>query len=106
MVEDRVWQGPLKPTWGPYIKSHLLVPKNNRKYHNIIAAVRANWHILYKDGIPPIITEYSIAYVRLRFALLMEFHTGYDHTVLKGDRQDHMSLQSTLGIYRLTRPVQ
>jgi hypothetical protein len=68
--------------------------------------VSANRHTQEDAGIPLKVEEFSEACGGLLISLLIDFHSGYDQTMLPEDSWDCMAFQTAQGMYRPTRLVQ
>jgi hypothetical protein len=85
IIQLRIQQGLFEHAWGFYRNAHFLVPKRKKKYTFISSVVSANWYTLEDAWISLIIEEFSKAFARLPISSLIDFHSGYDQTMLHKD---------------------
>ena len=72
-------------------------------YHFILSAVSGNQDTLEDTGILPIVEMVSKAFTRLPIPPLINFHCGYDQTMLHKNSWDYIAFQTPHGMHPPTR---
>ena len=102
MVKQRLKNGVLEPSYGPYRNPWFLVKKGNGKYRLINAAMNINRVTIRDANMPPSVEDFVDEFAALSCCSLIDFFSGYDQVALHPESRDLTAFMTPLGLMRCT----
>lgn len=102
MVRQRLNNGVLEPSYGPYRNPWFLVKKDNGKYRLINAAMNINRVTIRDANMPPNVEDFVDEFAALTCCSLIDFFSGYDQVALHPESRDLTAFMTPLGLMRCT----
>ncbi|OMJ15754.1 Retrovirus-related Pol polyprotein from transposon [Smittium culicis] len=103
-IKNKISLGILEPTNGPYSNPWSMIRKKDTTKMRFIQDVReANKVTIRNAGVPPVIDEFSEDFGGRLIYSTFDLMSGYDQISIEEESRDVFSIQTPLGLVRMTR---
>ena len=103
-VEEKLANGTLEFSQGPYRSRYFLVPKKNPGEYQMINDVQPLNKVTIRDvGMPPSVDEFSEEFAGYPVLTSVDYYSGYDQMMLDRRSQYLTAFQTDAGLVRQTR---
>ena len=102
-VKEKLANGTLEFSQGPYRSRYFLVPKNPGEYRMINDVQPLNKVTIRDAGMPPSVDEFSEEFAGYPVLTSVDYYSGYDQLMLDKRSRDLTAFQTDAGLVRQTR---
>src|SRR5437762_7394206 len=103
-IKEKLANGTLEFSQGPYRSRYFLVPKKNPGEYRMINDVQPLNKVTIRDaGMPPSVDEFSEEFAGYPVLTSVDYYSGYDQMMLNKGSRDLTAFQTLAGLVRQTR---